>query len=135
MPLPACTIGNTFSVGSVRKSMNTVRSLFDAPERKPTDGIEALIVSRLFNCRSASDWPLTAVIAIGMGAQGTILDINMQRLTYLDDIFKNSINTLYSTPANIEKAVKEADLVVGTVLIAGAKAPKLVTREFNFWRQ
>jgi alanine dehydrogenase len=70
-----------------------------------------------------------AVIAIGMGAQVTILDINMQRLTYLDDIFKNSINTLYSTPANIEKAVREADLVVGTVLIAGAKAPKLVTRE------
>lgn len=70
-----------------------------------------------------------AVIAIGMGAQVTILDINMNRLTYLDDIFKNSINTLYSTPANIEKAVKEADLVVGTVLIAGAKAPKLVTRD------
>lgn len=70
-----------------------------------------------------------AVIAIGMGAQVTILDINMQRLTYLDDIFKNSINTLYSNPANIEKAVKEADLVVGTVLIAGAKAPKLVTRD------
>lgn len=70
-----------------------------------------------------------AVIAIGMGAQVTILDINMNRLTYLDDIFKNSINTLYSTPLNIEKAVKEADLVVGTVLIAGAKAPKLVTRE------
>ena len=70
-----------------------------------------------------------AVIAIGMGAQVTILDINMNRLTYLDDIFKNSINTLYSTPLNIERAVKEADLVVGTVLIAGAKAPKLVTRE------
>ena len=70
-----------------------------------------------------------AVIAIGMGAQVTILDINMNRLTYLDDIFKNSINTLYSTPLNIEKAVKEADLVVGTVLIAGAKAPKLVTRD------
>ncbi len=70
-----------------------------------------------------------AVIAIGMGAQVTILDINMNRLTYLDDIFKNSINTLYSNPLNIEKAVKEADLVVGTVLIAGAKAPKLVTRE------
>jgi alanine dehydrogenase len=70
-----------------------------------------------------------AVIAIGMGAQVTILDINMQRLTYLDDIFKNSINTLYSTPLNIEKAVREADLVVGTVLIAGAKAPKLVTRD------
>ncbi|MGZ3658457.1 MAG: alanine dehydrogenase [Bdellovibrionota bacterium] len=70
-----------------------------------------------------------AVIAIGMGAQVTILDINMHRLTYLDDIFKNSINTLYSNPLNIEKAVREADLVVGTVLLPGAKAPKLVTRE------
>jgi len=70
-----------------------------------------------------------AVIAIGMGAQVTILDVNMHRLGYLDDIFKNSINTLYSNPVNIEKAVKEADLVIGTVLIAGAKAPKLVTRE------
>ncbi len=70
-----------------------------------------------------------AVIAIGMGAQVTILDINMHRLTYLDDIFKNSINTLYSNPLNIEKAVKEADLVIGTVLLPGAKAPRLVTRD------
>ena len=70
-----------------------------------------------------------AVIAIGMGAQVTILDINMHRLTYLDDIFKNSINTLYSNPLNIEKAVREADLVIGTVLLPGAKAPKLVTRD------
>jgi alanine dehydrogenase len=70
-----------------------------------------------------------AVIAIGMGAQVTILDINMHRLTYLDDIFKNSINTIFSNPINIEKAVREADLVVGTVLLPGAKAPKLVTRE------
>ncbi len=70
-----------------------------------------------------------AIIAMGMGAQVTILDINMNRLQYLDDIFKNSINTLYSNPVNIERAVREADLVIGTVLIAGAKAPKLVTRE------
>lgn len=70
-----------------------------------------------------------AHIAIGMGAQVTILDINMPRLVYLDDIFKNAVNTLYSTPVNIEKAVREADLVIGTVLIAGAKAPKLVTRD------
>ncbi|MCO5142798.1 MAG: alanine dehydrogenase [Oligoflexia bacterium] len=70
-----------------------------------------------------------AVIAMGMGAQVTILDVNMNRLQYLDDIFGNSINTLYSNPVNVETAVAEADLVVGTVLIAGAKAPKLVTRE------
>ena len=70
-----------------------------------------------------------AQIAMGMGANVTILDVNMNRLQYLDDIFGNSINTLYSNPVNIEKAVREADLVVGTVLIAGAKAPKLITRE------
>jgi alanine dehydrogenase len=70
-----------------------------------------------------------AMIAMGMGAQVTILDINMARLTYLDDIYKSSINTLYSNPLNLERAVREADLVIGTVLIAGAKAPKLVTRE------
>ena len=70
-----------------------------------------------------------AHIAISMGAQVTILDVNMTRLQYLDDIFKNSINTLYSNPVNIARAVKEADLVIGTVLIAGAKAPKLVTRD------
>ena len=67
-----------------------------------------------------------AIIAIGMGAQVTILDVNMNRLQYLDDIYKSSINTLYS---NLERAVREADLVIGTVLIAGAKAPKLVTRD------
>ena len=70
-----------------------------------------------------------AKIAIGMGAQVTILDVNMNRLMYLDDIFGNGVNTLYSNPINIANAVKEADLVIGTVLIAGAKAPKLVTRE------
>lgn len=70
-----------------------------------------------------------AIIAMGMGAQVTILDVNMNRLQYLDDIYKNSISTLYSNPVNIAKAVAEADLVVGTVLLAGAKAPKLVTRD------
>lgn len=70
-----------------------------------------------------------AIIAIGMGAQVTILDVNMNRLQYLDDVFSNSINTLYSNPINIAKAVEECDLLVGTVLIAGAKAPKLVTRD------
>ncbi len=70
-----------------------------------------------------------AIIAIGMGAQVTILDVNMNRLQYLDDVFSNSINTLYSNPINIAKAVEECDLLIGTVLIAGAKAPKLVTRD------
>jgi alanine dehydrogenase len=70
-----------------------------------------------------------AIMAIGLGAQVTILDVNMNRLQYLDDIFKNSVSTLYSNPVNLAKSVQEADLLIGTVLIAGAKAPKLVTRD------
>lgn len=69
-----------------------------------------------------------ATIAVGMGAEVTILDVNMKRLQYLDDIFGNSIQTLYSNPLNIETAVAQSDLVIGTVLVPGAKAPKLVTR-------
>ncbi|WP_341301524.1 alanine dehydrogenase [Lysinibacillus sp. FSL H8-0500] len=68
-----------------------------------------------------------AQIAIGMGAQVTILDINPVRLRQLEAQFGRSIQTLISNPFNIAKAVAEADLVVGAVLIPGAKAPKLVT--------
>ncbi|HWO75482.1 MAG TPA: alanine dehydrogenase [Bacillus sp. (in: firmicutes)] len=70
-----------------------------------------------------------AKIAVGLGAQVTILDINPDRLRELDDIFGNSITTLMSNPFNIAEAVKEADLVIGAVLIPGAKAPRLVTEE------
>ena len=70
-----------------------------------------------------------AKMAIGLGARVTILDINAARLAYLDDIFGTDVDTLMSNPENIEKAVAESDLVVGAVLIPGAKAPKLVTRE------
>ncbi|HIR93458.1 MAG TPA: alanine dehydrogenase [Candidatus Egerieimonas intestinavium] len=64
-------------------------------------------------------------IAVGMGANVTILDINLQRLAYLDDIFGARVQTLVSTDANIENAVKDADLVIGCVLIPGKSAPKL----------
>ena len=70
-----------------------------------------------------------ARIAIGMGAAVTILDISATRLRELDAQFGNSIQTLMSNPFNIANAVAEADLVVGAVLIPGAKAPKLVTEE------
>jgi alanine dehydrogenase len=70
-----------------------------------------------------------AKIAVGMGAQVTILDINTQRLAEIDNIFDGKIQTLMSNTANIKKAVEEADLVIGAVLIPGAKAPKLVTEE------
>ena len=70
-----------------------------------------------------------AKIAIGMGAQVTILDVNLAQLTYLDDIFSGRVTTLNSDSENIARVVSEADLVVGGVLITGAKAPKLVSRE------
>ncbi|WP_010631231.1 alanine dehydrogenase [Sporolactobacillus vineae] len=70
-----------------------------------------------------------AKIAVGLGADVTILDISADRLRDLDDIFGTSLNTLMSNPYNIASAVKDADLVVGCVLIPGAKAPKLVTEE------
>ncbi len=70
-----------------------------------------------------------AKMAIGIGAEVTILDVNSQRLAYLDDIFGNLCTTLMSNYENISKSVAESDLVIGGVLVAGAKAPMLITRE------
>ncbi len=70
-----------------------------------------------------------AKAASGFGANVTILDLNIKRLAYLDDIFGGRVQTLLSNPYNIANAVKNADLVVGCVLIPGAKTPKLVTEE------
>lgn len=70
-----------------------------------------------------------AKIAIGLGADVTILDLSSERLRQLDDIFGNQLTTLISNPYNISESVKEADLVIGAVLIPGAKAPKLVTED------
>ncbi|WP_153722025.1 alanine dehydrogenase [Sporosarcina cascadiensis] len=70
-----------------------------------------------------------AKIAIGLGAHVRIIDISADRLRQLDDIFGNNITTLISNPFNITEAVKDADLVIGAVLIPGAKAPKLVTED------
>ena len=64
-----------------------------------------------------------------MGAQVTVLDLSVDRLRQLDEIFGNDIQTLVSNPFNIAESVKDADLVVGAVLIPGAKAPKLVSEE------
>jgi len=68
-----------------------------------------------------------ARIALGLGAQVTILDISAKRLAVLEDVFGHQIQTLMSNPFNIEASVREADVVIGAVLIPGAKAPKLVT--------
>jgi alanine dehydrogenase len=68
-------------------------------------------------------------IATGMGAEVTILDVSARRLAYLDDIFGSRITALYSTDANLEKILRESDLIIGAVLLPGAKAPTLVKRE------
>jgi alanine dehydrogenase len=68
-------------------------------------------------------------IATGIGADVTILDVNANRLAYLDDIFGSRISTLYSTDANIEMVLRDSDLVVGAVLLPGAKTPHLIKRE------
>jgi alanine dehydrogenase len=70
-----------------------------------------------------------ARIAVGMGARVTILDLSHKRLQYLDDIFQGRLTTMASTEPNIRAAIQSADLVIGAVLVPGAKAPKLVTRE------
>lgn len=69
-------------------------------------------------------------IAVGMGANVTIMDVNLERLAYLDDIFGARIQTLVSSDANIENAVKQADLVIGSVLIPGKAAPKLFKKAY-----
>lgn len=68
-------------------------------------------------------------MAMGMGADVTAIDLSTVRLAQLDDLFDNRITTLFSNIDNIEKTVLNSDLVIGAVLIPGAKAPKLVTRE------
>ena len=70
-----------------------------------------------------------AKMAVGLGANVTILDVNTARLEYLDDIFQGRCQTLYSNAKNIEDSVRESDLVVGGVLITGQKAPTLVSKE------
>jgi alanine dehydrogenase len=67
-------------------------------------------------------------MAVGMGANVTVLDKNLERLRYLDDIFGAKIRTLMSNPYTVQEAIANADLVIGAVLIPGASAPHLVTR-------
>ncbi len=70
-----------------------------------------------------------AKIATGMGAEVVILDINPRRLAYLDDIFGPRITTLVSDPHHIRESCREADVVIGAVLVTGASAPRLIRRE------
>ncbi len=70
-----------------------------------------------------------AKIAVGMGARVQIFDINVERLAYLETLFGSRVEFLYSSPAQIEAAVPEADLLIGAVLVVGRKAPILVSRD------
>ncbi len=70
-----------------------------------------------------------ARIAVGMGAHVTVLDIDATRMGYLEDVFQGAIETLYSDPKNVAYAVEWADLLIGAVLVTGARAPRLVTEE------
>jgi len=68
-------------------------------------------------------------MAVGMGANVTVMDVNMDRIRYIDDLWGNRVRTLYSNRHNIEEAVYAADLVVGAVLLPGARTPWLVTKD------
>ena len=70
-----------------------------------------------------------AIIAIGLGAQVTILDKSIDRMRYLDEILSGRVSTVMSSALQIESSIAEADLVIGAVLVPGARAPKLVTRD------
>ena len=70
----------------------------------------------------------SAKMAAGMGAHVTILDVSLDRLRYLDDVLPKNVDTVYSNRHNILEAITKADLVIGAVLLPGAKAPHLITR-------
>ncbi|MEO0202306.1 MAG: alanine dehydrogenase [candidate division WOR-3 bacterium] len=71
----------------------------------------------------------SALVAAGMGADVYVLDISIDRLRYLSDIMPRNVKTLYSSSYNIREVIKDADLLISGVLIHGAKAPKIITRD------
>jgi len=70
-----------------------------------------------------------AKIAAGMGADVTIMDLNINRLRYLDDVMPKNVHTIVSNEYTIREMIKDSDLIIGGVLVPGAKAPKLITRD------
>jgi alanine dehydrogenase len=69
-----------------------------------------------------------AKVAAGMGANVVIMDVNLDRLRYLDDVMPANVHTIYSDPASVREQITEADVVIGAVLIPGAKAPRLISK-------
>ena len=72
-----------------------------------------------------------AKIACGLGAIVTIFDISADRMGYIDDISGGTIHTAYNNEYNLRRALRTADLVIGAVLVPGAKAPKIVTEDMS----
>ncbi len=70
-----------------------------------------------------------AKMAAGLGADVTIMDISLPRLRYLDDVMPANVKTMMSSEYNVRNEIKDADLIIGSVLIPGAKAPKLITKD------
>jgi alanine dehydrogenase len=70
-----------------------------------------------------------AKVAAGIGARVVILDVNLQRLRYLDDVMPANVSCIFSTRYAIRKQVEDSDVIIGAVLIPGAKAPRLIQRE------
>ena len=70
-----------------------------------------------------------AKVAAGLGAHVVLMDINLERLRYLSDVMPANVQTIFSDPSTVREQLRQADLVVGAVLIPGAKAPRLVTRD------
>jgi len=68
-------------------------------------------------------------MAVGLGAEVTVLDVDLDRLRWFDNLYDGRVKTLHSNPYNVERMLGDADLVIGAVLLAGARAPKLITRD------
>jgi len=92
-------------------------------------GVPGVKPARVFVIGAGVVGTAAARTAAGTGADVTICDISLERLTYLADVMPKNVKTLMSSEYNIREELKHADLVVGSVLIPGAKAPKLVTRD------
>ena len=92
-------------------------------------GVPGVKPARVFVIGAGVVGTAAARTAAGTGADVTICDISLQRLTYLADVMPKNVKTLMSSEYNIREELRHADLVIGSVLIPGAKAPKLVTRD------
>ena len=92
-------------------------------------GVPGVKPARVFVIGAGVVGTAAARMAAGLGADVTICDISLQRLTYLTDVMPRNVKTLMSSEYNIREELRHADLVIGSVLIPGAKAPKIVTRD------